>query len=74
MTAPHGSTANSETDLASESAASTDYTPARVLPEPAPVSKHNLYVLIGCTILAILMVIYAPEIYALLQQTSPFDF
>ena len=78
MTAPHGSIKNSETELAPENATtnttSTDNTPARVLPEPAPVSKHNLYVLIGCTILAVLMVIFAPEIYTFLDATSPFDF
>ncbi|NLZ57911.1 MAG: hypothetical protein GX898_06370 [Corynebacterium sp.] len=74
MTAPHGSIQNSERDLAPENAASINNTPARTLPEPAPVSKHNLYVLIGCTILAVLMVIFAPEIYTFLDSTNPFNF
>ncbi|MBD8029005.1 hypothetical protein H9627_01445 [Corynebacterium sp. Sa1YVA5] len=44
------------------------------LPEPAPVSKHNLYVLIGCTLLATLMVIFGPQIYTLLYINNPFGF
>ncbi|WP_179129666.1 hypothetical protein [Corynebacterium pacaense] len=40
--------------------------------EPAPVSKHNLYVLIGCTALVVALVFLGPYIYPLIQQFDPF--
>ncbi|GAB3589817.1 hypothetical protein CFAEC_09680 [Corynebacterium faecale] len=74
MTAPHQSTTDTQADLTMDRAAGLPTSGSRSLPEPAPVSKHNLYVLIGCTILATLMVIFGPEIYTLLYANNPFGF
>ncbi len=74
MPAPHRSTTHEQSDLASDSAASLPTSGTLPLPEPAPVSKHNLYVLIGCAVLAVLLVVFAPQIYPWLQETNPFGF
>lgn len=40
--------------------------------EPAPVSKHNLYVIIGCTALVVVLILLGPQIFPLIQQFDPF--
>lgn len=74
MTAPHQSTHSTPADLTTDNAAGLATSGTRPLPEPAPVSKHNLYVLIGCTVLAILMVVFGPQIYTFLYANNPFGF
>lgn len=74
MTASHRSIDDNPTGLARGKSGGLETSGSLPLPEPAPVSKHNLYVLIGCTILATLMVIFGPEIYTFLYLNNPFGF
>ena len=74
MTASHRSIDDNPADLASDRPSGLETSGTLPLPEPAPVSKHNLYVLIGCTVLATLMVIFGPQIYTFLYLNNPFGF